>query len=305
MRLSLDILGQTLHTLWAHKLRSFLTMFGIAWGVGSLLLLVGLGEGFRSGNRKQFDELGEDVMFIWGGRAPAMDGSFNSLQQYYLTDRDYRDIATECPDVRAVTPDIRRNDIRAVSDFYQSRRSIWAFSEFPQIRYVPLANGRWLNESGRFAEAAMWWCSGTKRAASCLAGRPALGSTILLGDIRYQVIGVVKRVGHGRNNDQESAEFRPFSTMRQNFPPFNVGEVQERVISFINYQPRSRALHEAANLRSTKLSPATMALTTPTWTRTTNGTRLGTADPVGKIFDAMNVFLGAWAWLRWLWERSA
>ena len=38
-----EILRQMLRTLWAHKLRSFLTMFGIAWGVGSLLLLVGLG----------------------------------------------------------------------------------------------------------------------------------------------------------------------------------------------------------------------------------------------------------------------
>src|ERR1700760_1883811 len=71
MRILFDIIGQTFRTLWAHKLRSFLTMFGIAWGVGSLLLLVGLGEGFRSGNRKQFDELGENVMFSWGGRAPA------------------------------------------------------------------------------------------------------------------------------------------------------------------------------------------------------------------------------------------
>ena len=50
MRLIFDIVGQTFRALWAHKLRSFLTMFGIAWGVGSLLLLVGLGEGFRSGN---------------------------------------------------------------------------------------------------------------------------------------------------------------------------------------------------------------------------------------------------------------
>ena len=97
MRMIFDIFGQTLRTLWAHKLRSFLTMFGIAWGVGSLLLLVGLGEGFRSGNRKQFNELGEDVMFIWGGRAPAMNGSFNSLRQYYLTDRDYHDVATRMP----------------------------------------------------------------------------------------------------------------------------------------------------------------------------------------------------------------
>ena len=50
MRAALDIFGQILRNLWAHKLRSFLTMFGIAWGVGSLLLLVGVGEGFRSGN---------------------------------------------------------------------------------------------------------------------------------------------------------------------------------------------------------------------------------------------------------------
>ena len=50
-----EILRQMLRSLWANKLRSFLTMFGIAWGVGSLLLLVGLGEGFRSGNRREHE----------------------------------------------------------------------------------------------------------------------------------------------------------------------------------------------------------------------------------------------------------
>ena len=63
MRLIFDIFGQTMRTLWAHKLRSFLTMFGIAWGVGSLLLLVGVGEGFRGGNKEQLATLGENVMF--------------------------------------------------------------------------------------------------------------------------------------------------------------------------------------------------------------------------------------------------
>jgi putative ABC transport system permease protein len=117
MLMLFQILGQTVRTLWAHKLRSFLTMFGIAWGVGSLLLLVGLGEGFRSGNRKQFDELGENVMFIWGGRAPAMGGSFTSMQQYYLTYRDYQNIVSECPEVNAAAPVISRADVRAVSDY--------------------------------------------------------------------------------------------------------------------------------------------------------------------------------------------
>ena len=41
MRRFVDSFGQVLAAMWAHKLRSFLTMFGIAWGVGSLLLLVG------------------------------------------------------------------------------------------------------------------------------------------------------------------------------------------------------------------------------------------------------------------------
>src|SRR5579872_5424514 len=92
MRMMLDICNQTLRTLWAHKLRSFLTMFGIAWGVGSLLLLVGVGEGFRSGNRREMSTLGNDVMFIFPGRAPSVEGSFVGMRQYLLTYQDYVDI---------------------------------------------------------------------------------------------------------------------------------------------------------------------------------------------------------------------
>ena len=124
MREILDIFGQTLRTLWAHKLRSFLTMFGIAWGVGSLLLLVGVGEGFRSGNRKQFDELGENVMFIWSGRAPAVTGSFTSMRPYFLTYRDYLDVKAECPSVKAVVPAISRQDLRVVSDYFTASGQI-------------------------------------------------------------------------------------------------------------------------------------------------------------------------------------
>ena len=141
MRLLFDIFGQTLQTLWGHKLRSFLTMFGIAWGVFSLLLLVGLGEGFRSGNKKQFDTLGENVMFLWSGRAPAVQGSFTALRQYYLTYRDYLDILRECRSVGAASPVIKRNDIRAVSDYYQASGQILGVpAAFDQIRYL-LAGG--------------------------------------------------------------------------------------------------------------------------------------------------------------------
>jgi putative ABC transport system permease protein len=42
-----DLIGDVLRTLWAHKLRTFLTMFGIAWGIVSIVLMVAAGEGLR------------------------------------------------------------------------------------------------------------------------------------------------------------------------------------------------------------------------------------------------------------------
>jgi len=77
MRMLLEIVRQSLATLWAHKLRSFLTMFGIAWGVGSLLLLVGLGEGFRSGQNRQLSNLGQDIMFTFPDAFPPSKAARN------------------------------------------------------------------------------------------------------------------------------------------------------------------------------------------------------------------------------------
>ena len=68
MRTLGDIFVQIFRNLWAHKLRSFLTMFGIAWGVGSLLLLVGVGEGFRIAVRCR---AAEEYRLEWRNHATA------------------------------------------------------------------------------------------------------------------------------------------------------------------------------------------------------------------------------------------
>lgn len=292
MRMLFEIFGQTLSTLWAHKLRSFLTMFGIAWGVGSLLLLVGLGEGFRSGNRKQFDELGENVMFIWGGRAPAMNGSFTSMRSYYLTYKDYKDIIAFCPDVKAAAPVISRGDIRAVSDFYQSSGNVLGVpSDFNQIRYMPMQDGRWLNDPD-IAEKRSVAVLGDEARRLLFPGRPFLGNSILLNGNRYQVIGSLKRIGHGDNNVQNLRIFIPFSTMQQTFPPLNVGEI-DGAISFMNYQPKSRAVHEVAQLEVHKIIARNHGFDYRAPDAFDEWDTIRTVDQVGKIFDAMNLFLGS------------
>jgi putative ABC transport system permease protein len=292
MRLIFDIFAQTLRTLWAHKLRSFLTMFGIAWGVGSLLLLVGLGEGFRSGNRKQFDEIGENVLFIFGGRAPTVNGSFTSLRQYYLTYKDYLDILAECPDVGAAVPIIARDDIRAVSDFYQSSGRLMGIpAEFNQVRYVPVADGRWINDLDDSQKRSVV-VLGDEARRVLFPGRPSVGSTILLNGIRFEVIGTLKRIGHGDNNTMNLRIFIPFHTMQNNFRPLNVGSI-DNAISFINYQAKSRALHEAAKVEVHKIIARNHGFDYRVLDSFDEWDTVNTVDQVGKIFDAMNMFLGS------------
>jgi putative ABC transport system permease protein len=290
MRVLLEIFGQTLSTLWAHKLRSFLTMFGIAWGVGSLLLLVGLGEGFRSGNKKQFDSLGENVMFIWGGRAPAVEGSFNGMRQYYLTYKDFLDIRRDCTDVKAVAPVISRGDLRSVSDFFQSSgQAMGVPAYFNQIRYLPINEGRWLNDLDD-AQKRPVIVLGDEARRLLFPGRPATGSTILINGIRFEVIGTLLPVGHGDNNTLNLRMFVPFNTMNQYFPPtVNVKDS----ISFLNYQPRSRDLHEMAKLEVHKTIARNHGFDYRSPDAFDEWDTIRTVDNVGKIFDAMNAFLGS------------
>ena len=290
MRVLLEIFGQTLSTLWAHKLRSFLTMFGIAWGVGSLLLLVGLGEGFRSGNKKQFDSLGENVMFIWGGRAPAVEGSFTGMRQYYLTHKDYLDIKVAATGVKQCAPVIQRNDIRAASDFYSSSGQIsGVLPEFNQIRYLPVASGRWLNEMDE-AQKRNVIVLGDETRRVLFPGRPFLGSTVLLNGVRFEVIGANERIGHGENTNQNLKSWIPFSTMRQYFP-VNVDLLEP--VSLIVYQPKTRALHEATKVEVHKVVARNHGFDYRNEDAFDEWDTISTVDSVGKIFDAMNAFLGS------------
>ena len=292
VRLILDIFGQTLRTLWGHKLRSFLTMFGIAWGVFSLLLLVGLGEGFRSGNKKGFDTLGVNVMFIWSGRAPVMQGSFTALRQYYLTYRDYLDILRDCKSVAAAAPIIQRGDLRAVSDFFQASGQILGTpAMLNQIRYLPIKDGRWLNEMDD-AQKRTVIVLGDEARRTLFLGRPSVGSTILVNGVQFEVVGTLQRTGHGDDNGQNLQSYVPYSTMREYFRLTKVGDAPD-VISFINYQPKTRALHTKALQEEHQVIARNHGFDPNNPDSFDEWDSVQTWEQVDKIFDAMDTFLGS------------
>lgn len=290
MRMLLDIVRQSLATLWAHKLRSFLTMFGIAWGVGSLLLLVGLGEGFRSGQVKQLATLGQNIMFMFPGRIPAVEGSTQSGQTYYFTYADYVAIRQEARFVGAVSPVINREDIRAVSDYGSTNGQVFGVApDYNQIRTVPVSPGRWFNREDN-SEHRRVAVVGWELLKNMFPSRPAVGSTILLNGINFDVIGVVAKVGRDGQNGTNSRVFIPVTTMRELFPLTKVNS--DDAISFLNYQPIRADLHTEAKNEIHQIIARRHGFDPKLQDAFEDWDTIENMKRVGLIFDAMDWFLG-------------
>jgi putative ABC transport system permease protein len=290
MRLLLDIFGQTLRTLWAHKLRSFLTMFGIAWGVGSLLLLVGLGEGFRSGQRRQLAEIGQDIIFIFPGRVPAVEGSMASAVPYKITYDDYLDIRDHAHAVGQVSPVLMRQDIRATSDYTSTNGQVFGVDpSYNQIRTIPLMTGRWLNreDDEQHRRVAV---IGDEMRKNIFPGRPAVGNTITLNDIRFEIIGVLQKIGKEGNNGTNIRFFVPINTMRDIFRV--KGENNQDAVSFLNFQPVTAEAHEAAKDEVHRIIARRHNFDPKIKDAFQEWDTVQNMNTVGKIFDVMDLFLG-------------
>ena len=294
MRVLLDTVGQTLRTLWAHKLRSFLTMFGIAWGVGSLLLLAGVGEGFRNGNRRQLETFGKNIIFFWGGRAPAVEGSFDSMKWFNLTYDDYRDIKNASRLALNISPVIARDDIRAASDYTSTNGQVSGVPPiYNQVRTIPIEVGRWFNDQDNDQRRRVC-ILGREMTRNLFPGRPSVGNTITLNGIRFQVIGMLSIIGNLEQNSTNIRIFVPFNTMRELFPLKGDNSKEGNAISFINYQPRTFDENEAAKEELPGIVARNHGGFDPKekdvweeWDTVKN------QKTMGKIFTAMDWFLGS------------
>jgi len=108
-----DLIGDVLRTLWSHKLRTFLTMFGIAWGIVSIVLMVAAGEGLRKGQEDQARTLGKDVMIVFHGRTSLQAGGARAGRVVHWEDQDVAAVQADAPDCQYAIPELEQDDVRA------------------------------------------------------------------------------------------------------------------------------------------------------------------------------------------------
>ncbi len=169
-----DTLGQVFRAIVANKLRSFLTMFGIAWGVGSLLVLVGLGEGFRSGQHRQLSTLGNDLVMMFNGTIPALANQHTGMRPYKLTLGDEAAMR-KLPELRAVTVELNRSDLYEVSQWSNTSSHVMGVEpNYTVVRFIPMAEGRFLDDAD-LTERRRVVVLGAKSRNASVSGPPVAG----------------------------------------------------------------------------------------------------------------------------------
>ncbi len=286
-----DIFGQVLDAILAHKVRSFLTMFGIAWGVGSLLLLIGLGEGFRSGQRRGMATLGEDVIFLSGGTIPAVPSQHTGMRPYHVTLSDAQAMRL-LPSVRNATAIVESETIQQVSQYATTGGTVQGIDpEYSKIRTLPLAEGRMIDASD-LRDRRHVAMLGQKTSQLLFSGRPAVGEWILLNGSRFQVIGVTAKHGRGNDTGVNQQCYIPLSTMMEMFP-IKGENLPQDALSSIQYQPRTHGANEQAVADVHKVIAARHNFDWHDKDAFDEWDSIHSQRMVDKIFDAMDIFLGS------------
>jgi len=243
-----DLVIDTLRALWAHKLRTFLTMFGIIWGVVSIVLMVAAGEGLRQGQAKVANTFGKDVMIVFAGRTSMQAGGARAGRRIRFEDTDLPEIQEESPDCKYVVPELGQGSMRVHSALNSGAFTVTGSTPpFSEIRTIDVGEGRFYN-SADLAQVRRVAFLGTDVRKQLFAGRDAIGETVFVGDVPYQVIGVMKKKEQDSSYDGMDINkvYVPYTAMREDFPnkPPDTSHTLDRVLVAPQSVPQHLACKE-------------------------------------------------------------
>ena len=215
-----ELASQVLSSIMAHKMRSFLTMFGIIWGIASVIILVGLGIGFNRDQKQRMRTIGVDLAIIWGGRTSAQAGGYAAGREIELSIDDAKAIRDEAYLIKTVSPEHIR-PVPEVSEFNAANRPVrGVWPSYQTFRSLQVSEGRLMTQKDE-DHAQRVVVLGVEAARQLYPGKPAVGATLTMNGWPYIVIGVLEKkkqngsYGSGPDNTQL---FVPYSAMVRDFP---------------------------------------------------------------------------------------
>jgi putative ABC transport system permease protein len=288
-----EVLRQVVSSLLRNKLRSLLTMAGIAWGVASIVLIVAMGEGFKTGQRNNMKQLGENMVLIFPGRTESQAGGQRAGRRIRLDYDDIRDIRSECFRVRRVVGELQNNG-RAVSPFNSGAFQVFGVEpEYSRIRTVPVDRGRFLIEQDD-EQAARVAVIGDNVHKQLFGERPgAVGGQLLINGLPFRIVGVMEAKSQNSSYNGLDADkiFIPYQTMVRDIPPKDPN-FRPGIVSDLIYAPASLDDFKAARAQVLRVIARNHRFDIDDKGAVYIWDTVEQAQLVDNIFVSMTVFLG-------------
>jgi putative ABC transport system permease protein len=210
-----DLLKEAYGAMQYNRRRTTLTMLGMAWGIATVVILLAFGSGFERAINLIFSSWGTDVIGAFPGRTSLQAGGSKAGSEVRLKLADVDFIRNEVPMVKGVTPIFDKQNGVTIQHDTRTFTNLFFTGVYPvyeRIRGFNVAAGRGLSEQD-LVEHARVAVIGDEAKRRLFSGEQALGQTIRINGVSFQVIGVYQHKVQGGDNNDNSMVVIPFTSM--------------------------------------------------------------------------------------------
>lgn len=221
-----DRWGEIWNTLSRNKLRSFLTMFGVGWGIFMLVVMLGMGNGLKNAVLGGFEGFATNSAFMWTMPTTKPYAGFQKGRFFNFDNEDVGIIRRNVTGLESCIPQLQLGGWQGGNTVTYGNKS-GAFSIYGcepavlQVEAVRIPQGRFLNEADLRNERKVA-VIGVEVVQQLFGGQPPLGEYIKVNGVYFQVVGVTKKKSSAEMGDNPDAKiYVPFTTFQKAFNALN------------------------------------------------------------------------------------
>ena len=245
----LDIQKMAVHALGKNKIQTALTMLGIVIGVSAVIAMVSLGQGAQKLVQDQVAGMGTNVLQVQGGGGwNSGGGARQGNDQQSLTEGDVDAITKEVPTVKLVTPIAQAQGQFVFGNQNWQSRVEGSNEHYLEIRGLKIDQGDFFTALD-VQSARRVVVLGKTIADNLFQGSEAVGQTIRIRNLPYQVIGVLTPKGQSANGqDQDDIAIMPYTTVQNKMTNSAIPRINRITVSAIGAQATGAAKDQITEL---------------------------------------------------------
>ena len=207
-----DLLREAYGAMRYNRRRTALTMLGMAWGIATVVMLLAYGDGFGQACANIFANFGTKLVIVVPGLTSMQAGGQKAGIPIRFTQDDVETLTTNLPQISRITPEASKQ----ASVQYDTRVFTFGVTgndpDVISIRALKLGQGRFYNMEDQI-QCARVAVIGSEAKEKLFSGRNALGESIRVDGLSFEVIGVLRPKMQEGNDDINRVVYVPFSTM--------------------------------------------------------------------------------------------